>query len=439
MRNRYQSKAGKSRKFEVVGGPCGSAQGKRELALRLPLPLVEVWEELQAEVERLAGEAGRKILHGILEDEVTRRLGPPHRPDPAAGAVRWGRQPGYVVFGGQKIPLRRPRVRTRSGEEVELQSYGKLQQDGRMQRAVAEGLVCGLSTRKYRRAVQSVLDGYGIRKSSVSRHFVRATANQLRELCERRLERLNLVALLIDGIAFAGQTLIVALGVEENGSKHVLGLWQGATENATVCTALLADIVARGLDPERRYLFVLDGAKALRAAVDKVFGNRAEVQRCQLHKRRNVKDHLPEGCRADYDRQLRNAYAMTRYADAKAALEKIFRQLERINPSAARSLEEGMEETLTLHRLGVGTLLRRSLATTNIIESCLSTVRHVARNVKRWQGGDHLARWTAAGLLEAEKKFRKVKGYRELKELAAKLNPPAGTGSSHSTPQQQVA
>lgn len=425
MKNRYQRTTGKSKpKFEVVGG--------RELAVRLPLPLVEVWEELQAEVERLAGEAGLRIVHGILEEEVRQRVGPPHRPAAASGNVRWGRQPGYVVFGGQKVALARPRVRTRSGEEVELDSYGKLQQDGRMQRAVAERIVCGLSTRKYRRAVQATLEGYGIRKSSVSRHFVRATAQQLRELCERRLENLHLVALLIDGITFAGQTLIVALGVEESGGKHVLGLWQGATENATVCKALLEDLVARGLDPERRYLFVLDGSKALRAAVDKVCGARAEVQRCQLHKRRNVKDHLPEGCRADYDRQLRNAYAMTRYQDAQAALQKIFRQLERINPSAARSLEEGMDETLTLHRLGVGPLLRRSLASTNLIESCLSTVRHVARHVKRWQGGDHLTRWTAAGLLEAEKKFRKVKGYRELKELAEKLNP-------HSTPQQQVA
>lgn len=411
-------------KFEVVGG--------RELALRLPLPMAEVWEELQAEVDRLSGEVGLKILRAILEDEVTRRVGPPHRPDPAGSGVRWGRQPGYVVFGGQKIPLARPRVRTRTGEEVELENDRRLQQDGRMQRAVAERVVCGLSTRKYRRAVESVLDGYGIRKSSVSRHFVRATANQLRQLCERRLEKLDLVALLIDGIEFAGQTLVVALGVEENGTKHVLGLWQGATENATVSKALVEDLVVRGLDPERRYLFVLDGSKALRAAVDKVFGARAEVQRCQLHKRRNLKDHLPKECQADYDRQLRNAYAMSSYEDAQAALEKLFRQLERINPSAARSLEEGMEETLTLHRLGVGALLRRSLSSTNIIESCLSTVRHVARNVKRWQVGDHVARWTAAGLLEAEKKFRKVKGYRELKELAGKLNP-------RSTPQQQVA
>ncbi len=432
MRKGYQRRAGKSNgwqpsgpgKFEVVAG--------REIEVRLPLPLAEVWEELQADVERLAGEAGLQILSAILQDEVRQRVGPPYRPDPASGARRWGSQPGYVVFGGQKIGIERPRVRTQEGQEVELENYRRLQQDGRMQRAVAERIVCGLSTRKYRRAVQMVLSGYGIRKSSVSRHFVRATAEQLRQLCERRLEALKLVALLIDGIEFAGQVMVVALGVDEDGAKHVLGLWQGATENAVVVKELLEDLVERGLDPKRRYLFVLDGSKALRAGIERVFGSQAEVQRCQIHKIRNVIDHLPEGCRADWRRRLQNAYAMTDYAAAKAALEKLWRQLCEINPSAARSLQEGMEETLMLHRLGVGSLLRRTLSSTNVIESCLSTVRHVARNVKRWQGRDHIARWTAAGLLDAEKKFRRVKGYRELRELARKLNP-----GLHS--QQQVA
>ena len=304
MRNRYQRRWGKSKgKMQVIAGG--------ELAVRLPLPLVEVWEELQAEVERLSGEAGLQILGAILEDEVTRRVGPRHRPDPATGHQRWGRQPGYVVFAGQKMALERPRVRTRTGEEVELETYRRFQQDGRMQRAVAERIVCGLSTRKYRRAVQAVLDGYGIEKSSVSRHFVRASAQQLQQLCERRLEELNLVALLIDGIEFAGQVLVVALGVAADGTKHVLGLWQGATENAAVVKALLEDLVERGLDLERRYLIVIDGSKALRAAVERVFGAETEVQRCQIHKRRNVREHLPEHCRGDINRRLRNAYAMT--------------------------------------------------------------------------------------------------------------------------------
>ena len=369
-------------------------------------------------MEQLTGQAGLRIIRAILEDEVTRRVGPPHRPGPESGAVRWGRQPGYVVFGGQKVAVTRPRVRTRKGKEVELDSYARLQHDGRRQRAVREGIVAGLTSRNYRRAVQSVVEGYGIEKSSVSREFVAASAAQLQELCEKKLGDLDLVAILIDGIHLGKQVLVVALGIQTSGEKQVLGLWQGATENTTVVKELLEDLVARGLNPDRRYLFVIDGAKALRAGIERVFGERAEVQRCQIHKRRNVKEHLPKSAQGDTDRRIRNAYAMTEYAAAKAELEKIFRQLERINPSAARSLEEGLEETLTVHRLGVGELLRQTLASTNPIESCFSIVEKVARNVKRWRAGDHALRWTATGLLEAEKKFRKVKGYREL-DIAA--------------------
>ena len=281
----------------------------------------------------------------------------------------------------------------------------------------------GLSTRNYRRAVESVVEGYGIEKSSVSRQFVEASSNQLRALCERRLEELNLVVLMIDGIHFGGQVLVVALGIAEGGEKHVLGVWQGATENTTVVKGLLEDLVERGLDRQRRYLVVIDGSKALRAGVERVFGDQVEVQRCQIHKRRNVKEYLPENCQRDYDRRMRNAYAMNHYAEAKEALQKIFRQLERINPSAARSLEEGLEETLTVHRLGIGAVLRRKLATTNPIESCLSTVQRVARNVKRWREGNQPLRWTATGLLEAERKFRRIKGYQEILLLKERLNP----------------
>ena len=416
MRKTYQGTSSKSKqKFQFVGD--------RQLAVHVPLPLVEVWEELQPEVEHLTGMAGLKIIRAVIEEEVTRRVGPRYQPAVECGCVRWGQQPGYVVFSGQKVSVTRPRVRTREGQEVALDSYARLQHEGRRQRTVREGIVAGLSTRNYHRAVESVLEGYGIEKSSVSREFVAASAAQLKTLCERKLEGLDLVAILIDGIHFGQQVLVVALGIETTGKKHVLGLWQGATENTAVVKDLLEDLVARGLSTERRYLFVIDGAKALRAAIERVFGARAEVQRCQLHKRRNVKEYLPKNAQGDYDRRIRNAYAMTEYGAAKAELEKIFRQLERVNPSAARSLEEGMEETLTVHRLGVGELLRRSLATTNPIESCLSTVERVARNVKRWHGGDQPLRWTATGLLEAERKFRKVKGFRELAMLNRKLNP----------------
>jgi putative transposase len=425
MAKSYQGRTGKSKaKFEVVG--------ERQLAVGLPLPLVEVWEELQPAVEHLAGLAGLQIIRAVIEDEVRRRVGPRHQPDPGSSCLRWGQQPGYVVFAGQKVAVERPRVRTRQGEEVSLDSYARLQHDGRRQRAVRDGIVAGLTSRNYHRAVGSVLEGYGIEKSSVSRQFVAASAAQMKQLCEKKLDGLDLVAILIDGIHLGKQVLVVALGIETSGEKHVLGLWQGATENTTVVKELLEDLVARGLNPERRYLFVIDGAKALRAAIERVFGARAEVQRCQIHKRRNVKEHLPKSAQGDTDRRIRNAYAMTDYTAAKAELEKIFRQLERINPSAARSLEEGLEETLTMHRLGVGTLLRRTLASTNPIESCLSTVERVARNVKRWRAGDHALRWTATGLLEAERKFRRVKGYRELELLQRKLNPSL-------TQQEQVA
>ena len=325
---------------------------------------------------------------------------------------------------GQKIPLERPRVRTREGQEVELESYGQLQQDGKLQRAVRERMVAGLSTRNYRRAVESVLEGYGIEKSSVSRQFVAASSNQLRVLCERRLEDLNLVVLMIDGIHFGGQVLVVALGIAEGGEKHVLGVWQGATENTTVVKGLLEDLVDRGLDRQRRYLVVIDGSKALRAGVERVFGDQVEVQRCQIHKRRNVKEYLPENCQKDYDRRMRNAYAMNNYADAKEALQKIFRQLERINPSAARSLEEGLEETLTVHRLGIGErCCGGNWPPPTRSNRALSTVQRVARNVKRWREGDQPLRWTATGLLEAEKKFRRIKGYQEILLLKERLNP----------------
>ena len=425
MKKTYQGAQDKSKqKFEVIG--------KREMLVEVPLPMVEVWEEMQAEVEQLTGQAGLRIISAILENEVTRRVGPSHQPGPESGAVRWGRQPGYVVFGGRKVGIERPRVRTRKGQEVELDSYTRLQHDGRRQRAVREGIVAGLTSRNYRRAVQSVVEGYGIEKSSVSREFVAASAAQLQELCEKKLEDLDLVAILIDGIHLGKQVLVVALGIAISGRKQVLGLWQGATENTTVVKELLEDLVARGLNPDRRYLFVIDGAKALRAGIERVFGKRAEVQRCQIHKRRNVKEHLPKSAQGDTDRRIRNAYAMTDYTAAKAELEKIFRQLERINPSAASSLEEGLEETLTVHRLGVGGLLRQTLASTNPIESCFSIVEKVARNVKRWRAGDHALRWTATGLLEAEKKFHKVKGYRQLESLQRKLDPSL-------TQQEQVA
>lgn len=238
---------------------------------------------------------------------------------------------------------------------------------------------------------------------------------------ERRLDDLDLVVILIDGIHFDEHVLAVSLGVSSDGSKHVLGLWQGATENTQVCKELLNDMIRRGLNAEQRYLFVLDGSKALHKAVTSVFGDHARIQRCQVHKRRNVLSHLPKRYHFTFRNRLKIAWDMTTYADAKEELKKIVQELEEVNESAARSLEEGLEETLTLHRLGVPALLRRSLRSTNLIESCFSSTRKFCRNVKHWRNGNMVLRWGGTMLNEAEKRFRRVKGSRSMQSVIAAL------------------
>lgn len=225
----------------------------------------------------------------------------------------------------------------------------------------------------------------------------------------------------LDGVYRGGQCVIVALGVSRDGAKHCLGLWQGATENSAVCESLFEDLIGRGLDPKPRRLFIIDGAKALSSAIRKKFPG-AEIQRCQIHKCRNVAQHLPETHQSDIERRLRAAYAMSSYKEAKMALNHVVGYLERLNPSAARSLEEGLEETLTLHRLDVADALRVSLKSTNIIESSLSRVEEMSGRVKRWRAGDHLQRWTAKALLIAEESWRKVKGWQSMSALMDSLN-----------------
>jgi putative transposase len=290
-----------------------------------------------------------------------------------------------------------------------------------MNSAVMKHLILGISSRNYEEAIESFISGYGIKKSSISRHFVKATAEQMREFMERDLSGLELCAIFIDGIEFKKQMLVVALGLDKTGKKHILGLWQGATENATVCSNLLDDIERRGLDMSKNYLFVLDGSKALRSAVAKKFGSDVLVQRCQQHKRRNVREHLPHEHQEAIDARIRAAYNMTDYDKAKESLELTVKYLERLNPSAAASLKEGLEETLTVHKLGVSGLLRKTLSTTNPIESCFSVTRTVTGRVKKWNGGDMVQRWAVAALLRAEKKFKRVKGYREIPKLITAL------------------
>jgi putative transposase len=325
------------------------------------------------------------------------------------------------VVDGQKVPIRRTRLRSQENREQRLGSYELFQRSAPREHAVWDKMMRGLSTRNYGAVVKEFREAYGVEKSAVSDSFIEASREKLQELLERRLGELRLCAVLIDGTPFRDRQMIVALGIGADGRKTVLGLREGATENASVVSELLRDLAARGLDFRVPRLYVLDGGKALAAAVRQHAGEAAWIQRCQVHKRRNVLDHLPEEHKPSVKKKLQNAYAMAEYSDAKRALERLHRELMELNPSAARSLEEGMEETLTVHRLRVPAPLRRTLASTNVIESAFSIVETVCRNVKRWRAGDHLERWVGSGLLVAERQFHKVQGYREIPVLLTSM------------------
>jgi transposase-like protein len=328
-----------------------------------------------------------------------------------------------VVIAGQKLPIERPRVRyTQRCGEAELENYARLQSPEAMPQAVLKRLVRGVSCRDYEGVVDLAREGFGVQKSSVSRSFVKASAKEVRQLAERRFDGVRFAVIYIDGTPYAGEAMIAALGITEDGHKRLLGVRQGATENAAVSTALLEDLCSRGLDTSSPTLLVLDGSKALHAAAKRVWGRNALIQRCQLHKKRNVQQHLPQKHWAELLRQLNGAYHETDYDQALKGLKTTARWLERLNPDAAASLREGMEETLTVVRLGVPELLRRTLATTNPIESAFSVAENVTRRVKRWRDGDMRKRWCTAGLLRAESKFHRVKGYRHMPQLLRALD-----------------
>src|SRR5271165_2907982 len=275
---------------------------------------------------------------------------------------------------------------------------------------VWEKLMLGLTTRKYGDAVRQFTEAYGLEKSAVSEHFIEASRVKLKQLMERRLEKKKFCALLIDATPFEGQQMVAALGIGYDGTKTILGIRQGATENATVAGELLGDLMNRGLDFTEPRIYVLDGGKALHAAVKKYAGEAAPIQRCQVHKRRNVLDHLTDDDKPIIAQKLNSIYAMEDYTAAKTALDGLHRELMHLNPSAARSLAEGMEETLTVHRLNVPPQLRMTMASTNVIESAFAIVERVCLNVKRWHGGDQRERWVGSGLLVAQKQFRRVTG-----------------------------
>jgi transposase-like protein len=322
---------------------------------------------------------------------------------------------------GQKVTVRRPRVRTVEDKEVRLGSYELFHRGEPLTETVWEKLMLGLSTRKYGQAVRQFTEAYGLEKSAVSEHFIEASRAKLKDMMESRLDKLRFCALLVDATPFEGQQMVAALGIGQDGRKTILGIRQGATENATVVGELLGDLVNRGLDFTEPRFYVLDGGKALTTAVKKYAGDSAAIQRCQVHKRRNVLDHLTDEQKPAVAKRLNAAYALEDYAAAKQALNQLHRELMDLNPSAARSLGEGMEETLTVHRLHVPMQLRKTLASTNVIESAFSIVEVVCRNVKRWHGGDQRERWVGSGLLVAQKQFRRITGYKQIPVLIREL------------------
>lgn len=398
------------KKFNAGGKYSGEI---RNIAVNISVE--DIMRNAAEGLERIADEAGVAVVTSLMEGERQRLL-------EAGRGYRHGSQPGYICLNGRKVAAESLRVRSRCGRrEMPLETYKAFQGEGELPRRAFSDMIRNVSTRDYKAGVTGFMRGYGISKSAVSRNFIVAAQERLQELMERRIDAIDPVAILIDGKGFGDILVVVAMGVDLNGRKHTLGLWQGATENAAVCEGLLNDLVKRGLDPQKRYLFITDGAKALKKAIGKVFGGLALTQRCQEHKKRNVLEHLPDSFQPEFRGKLNAAYGMAEYSAAKTALHTCIRELERINPSAARSLEEGMEDTLTLHRLGVGGMLRDSLRTTNCIESAFSSVGYRTDRVKRWRNGAQTQRWAASALLYAEERWHRVKGWRGMPDLRAAL------------------
>lgn len=381
-------------------------------SIRLEGRLLDMILNTRTELDHLIAQVGLQVIRGVLDQEIAARCGDHGQQK----AYRHGSQPGYVVFAGRKVTINKPRVRQKGGPELPLASYKAFQQEGPLHKAISRNLRRQVSTRNYAGAIDDCVQGYGIAKSSVSRHWKALTEAELRTFCQRAVPS-DILALIIDGQYFRRECLVVAMGVDYQGKKHVLGLWHGATENSTLVRELLADLRERGLNTEAAMLVVLDGAKALAKGVKEVFGPRALVQRCRVHKLRNVLEHLPLNKRQQAAWRLRGAWAKSSPEGALKELLACVSWLEKLSPSAARSLEEGLEETLTVTRLALPLSLIRSFSSTNLIESCFARTEEWTRRVKHWHDANMVMRWGAAALLVAERGFYRVGGAENLGKL----------------------
>lgn len=387
------------------------------------IPMVELIESSQLAVDELLEDLGRSTLEAVLLISAAGIAGEAHQGKTGGEVVRHGRQRGVVPLGNRKMRVERPRLRARgggSGAEREVPAYTAMRHDRRLGSQVLETLMRCVSTRSYKQILPKACEAVGVSKSSVSREFIEASEEAYRKLCERQFHEIDLLVIYIDGMVFGEQHVIGAVGIDREGYKHVLGIAQGATENGAVVTALLESLVERGVKPGLKRLFVIDGSKALRQAIERVYGADNPVQRCRIHKVRNVCDHLPEEQRPYAKLVMRAAFRLDAASGTKR-MEDLASTYEKQYPSAAASLREGLDEMFTVERLGIPGALSRCLVSTNLIESPNAGVRMRTRRVTRWQDGAMVLRWAASAFLATEKQFRRVCGYQHLWMLDAAL------------------
>ena len=395
----------------------------------ITMPNLETaWQDVNSSFERFCLTAGISTLQQMLEEDAERLAGPRHGRGDGRSGRRWGTTEGTVGFHGGKMSVRRPRVRSRAGQEVRLPSWQAAQAEDWLGRWAMNLMLINVSTRKFGRAVRlpdgdlPPVAGDGTSKSAASRRFVALSAERMAAWMSSDLSALDLLVIQIDGLHIGDEmVLVAALGIDATGVKHPLGLIEGATENTAVVQALIDNLVERGLDPAVCRLFIVDGAKALSKAIRSTFGRDTPIQRCQIHKARNVIERLPKPLHASVRKALRQAWELDDADKAERLLRNLARRLEQEAPGVAASILEGLDEMLTVNRLGLPEQLRRSLACTNSIENMMGTVRRVCRNVKRWRNAAMALRWTAAGMMEAAKGFRRLKAHKQLPVLKAAL------------------
>ena len=392
------------------------------------LPMVDLIEQCQVACDELIDVTGRAAIQAVLQLSAMEAAGGPQQQGKRrmGDVVFYGRQAGQVLLSDRKLEVQRPRLRSkgRRSQEVEVPAYAAMQNPTPMGARMLDILLHGVSTRSYKQVIPQMAETVGVSRSAVSRAAIEASETELEALLARRFDELKLLVIYIDGLIFGDYTMIGAVGVDREGHKHVLGIREGATENSTVVAELLEDIVSRGVDAKRKMLFVIDGSKALRAAINAVFGSHQPVQRCRAHKLRNVLDYLPKDDRPQVKSLLRAAWKLDT-DKGMARIKKLAAWLDQKYPQAAASLMEGLEECFTINRLDIPPALHRCLATTNIIESPHAGVRIQTRRVTHWQNGRMVLRWMASAFLRTEKRFKRIMGHRDLWALEAILNPTA--------------